>query len=99
MDTAFLFVGGPKDGDLIAIRNAGDWVAVAELEPVRAYEGDPLEPIASGIKKSYYKPLRLALFGKKVRPVFVYVHESIEDDPGDELARHLLSPLGQELRG
>lgn len=98
MSLTVLLVGGPRDGDLLAIPDERAYLPIAVYVPtkdVRAWLEEEDLSAAPNYEVKHYRPERIAFFGKKAdRPVFVY-----EDEPdrGGALARHLLSPLGRQL--
>lgn len=95
-----LLVGGPKDGELLAIPSDRTSLPLAVYVPNKdVWKWFTEEPPTSGqptFSTKFYRPERIALFGKKAdRPVFVY-----EDaDRAAVLAQHLLTPLARGLVG
>lgn len=83
-----VLLGGPKDGDLLALR---DWTLVAAEAELDYAHLDSRHPATVDLKKSLYRRETLAFFKT---PIAVMVHDSLVGNERKMLevaARHLLS--------
>lgn len=101
MSKTALLIGGPRDGEVLAIRDDRTEIAVVLFaDPVRwdamgpfVETDDPTEPVA--FRTTSYWRRTLVLFGQRMA---VWVNEGFTDSGLDmAVSRHLLSPLAHKL--